>query len=106
MNKEEFFPFYTSLLDVDINAKTALFMSFMICKFLRANKDWFLVTADEVCLNTGLTKAQQVPIKKQLFWLEILETERRGRPPRNWYKINMGKIHSYFPDFQFVLRII
>jgi hypothetical protein len=73
-------------------------MSFMINQFLFANKDWFLVTADQISLNTGLSKTQQLAIKKRLYDLEILETERRGSPPKNWYTINADKLKQYIPE--------
>lgn len=97
MNKQKHIIFFIGLLPI-LNAKEALFMSFMISEFLYANKDWFLVTADQMSLNTGLSKTQQLAIKKRLYDLEILETERRGIPPKNWYRINADKLKQYIPE--------
>lgn len=108
MNKEEFFPFYTWLLPT-LNAKEALFMSLFLNKYYELNKSllmnkwsscknademfWFTITADEIHLQTGLSRTQQVAIKKRLYELGYLETERRGTPPKNWYKINASKVN-------------
>lgn len=97
MNKQKHMIFFIGLLPF-LNAKEALFMSFMINEFLYANKDWFLVTADQMSLNTGLSKTQQAAIKKRLYELKILETERRGIPPKNWYTINTNKLKQYIPE--------
>jgi hypothetical protein len=97
MNKQKHIIFFIGLLPF-LNSKEALFMSFMINQFLFANKDWFLVTADQISLNTGLSKTQQLAIKKRLYDLEILETERRGSPPKNWYTINADKLKQYIPE--------
>lgn len=97
MNKQKHIIFFIGLLPF-LNAKEALFMSFMINEFLFANKDWFLVTADQMFQNTGLSRTQQLPIKKRLYDLEMLETERRGSPPKNWYIINSDKLKRYIPE--------
>jgi len=94
MDKQKHIIFFTWLLPT-LNAKEALFMSFMINQFLCANRDWFLVTVDQIFKNTGLSQPQQVAIKKRLYELEILETERRGSPPKNWYTINLYKLSEF-----------
>jgi hypothetical protein len=94
MYKQKHIIFFTDLLPT-LNAKEALFMSYMIYEFLHANKEWFLVTADQIFLNTGLSNAQQSAIKKRLYDLEILATERRGSPPKNWYNIDPDKLKQY-----------
>jgi hypothetical protein len=97
MNKKKEIVFFTGLLPT-LNAKEALFMSFMINEFLHANQEWLLFTADQVSLNTGLSRTQQLAIKKRLYDLEILQTERRGLPPKNWYRININKVKQYIPE--------
>jgi len=97
MNKQKHIIFYKALLPI-LNAKETVFMSVMINEFLFANKDWFLVTADQMSLNTGLSKTQQLAIKKRLYDLEILETQRRGIPPKNWYTINTDILKQYIPE--------
>lgn len=97
MNKHKHIIFFTGLLPT-LNAKETLFMSFMIDEFLHANKDWFLVTADQISLNTGLSRTQQLAIKKRLYDLKILKTERRGIPPKNWYTINTDTLKQYIPE--------
>ena len=95
MNKQRHIIFYQFLLPT-LNAKEALFMSFMINQFLHAERQWFLVTPDHIFRNTGLSKTQQLAIKKRLYDLELLYTERRGSPPKNWYTINLNIIPMVF----------
>jgi hypothetical protein len=106
MNKQTYIIlFFTSLLTF-LNAKEALFMSFMLNEFIDDNREWFLVTADQIHANTGLSRAQQSAIKKRLYDLEILETERRGSPPKNWYNINWCKLSQYVPDVEDLEEIL
>lgn len=97
MNKEKNIIFYVALLPI-LNAKETLFMSVMINYYLNNGRKWFIVTADQISKNTGLSRTQQLVIKKRLYNLEILETVRRGTPPKNWYAINTGKLKQYIPE--------
>lgn len=97
MNKQKPIFFYRKLLTF-LNTKEALFLSRMIDIYNNSDDEWFMVTAFEIYHDTGLSKAQQLTIKKCLYKLEILKTERRGIPPKNWYTINTGKLKTYFPE--------
>jgi hypothetical protein len=106
MNKQRYIIlFFTSLLTF-LKAKEALFMSFMLNQSIDDNREWFLITADQIYANTGLSRAQQSAIKKRLYDLEILETERRGSPPKNWYNINWCKLSQYVPDVEDLEEIL
>lgn len=97
MNMKEIVIFYKGLLPI-LNAKETLFMSVMINEFLNAGRGWFMITAFKIYHDTGLSKAQQLTIKKCLYELGFLKTERRGIPPKNWYTINTDKLKQYIPE--------
>lgn len=63
MNEKKEIIFYKALLPI-LNAKETLFMSVMINYYQKLDVDvWFKITADEMYLNTGLSRTQQVAIK-------------------------------------------
>ena len=98
MDQQKEIIFYKGLLPI-LNAKETLFMSVMINYYLKLEVEvWFKITADEMYFNTGLSRAQQVKIKKSLYELRLLETERRGIPPQNWYWINTDTLKQYIPE--------
>lgn len=53
---------------------------------------WFYKTSDELYDETGLTDKEQSGARSLLADLDILETQRRGVPAKNWYRINPKKV--------------
>ena len=97
MNSNETTSFYRPLLSF-LSSKEALFLSYFLNLHRLDNDDWFLVTALEIQKATGLSKDQQLRIKKKLYELEVLKTKRRGIPAKNYYKIYGKKIWEKIND--------
>ena len=55
-------------------------------------KGWFFMTQDQILTETAMTRREQETSRRKLRDLGILEEERRGRPARLWYRINVKKV--------------
>jgi hypothetical protein len=58
----------------------------------RKRDGWFFKTAEEWEAETGLTRRNQETARKLLKAAGFLEDERRGIPPRVWYRLDVLRI--------------
>ncbi|MFL5342816.1 MAG: hypothetical protein ACJ8F7_22000 [Gemmataceae bacterium] len=53
---------------------------------------WFFMTQEQIFAETALSRREQETSRRKLRALGILEEERRGRPARLWYRINVKRV--------------
>ena len=58
------------------------------------NKGWFYLTHEQQMAQLGIKEYSLRKCKKELIDIDILETERRGIPAKEWFKINFIKLVS------------
>ena len=77
-----------------MNTNSALFLS-QCLHWQRHTKydNWFTHTVEQFEFETGLSRKEQLSIKKTLSSKNILKIERRGNPSKNWYTINLQELY-------------
>jgi hypothetical protein len=53
---------------------------------------WFFMTQEQIFAETALSRREQETSRRKLRALGILEENRRGRPARLWYRINVKRV--------------
>ena len=72
----------------------------------RESKEWFYYKQSYFEEKAGLSTQIQNRVSNKLCELGIIEKERRGIPPKNWYKINYAELQTYyFNRFKFVIFV-
>lgn len=59
-----------------------------------ARDGWFYKTMEEIYAETGLSRREQDSARKRLRDLGVLEDERRGIPPKVWFRIDRAKLFA------------
>lgn len=78
-----------------MNTNCALFLSQCLHWQKHTKYDgWFAHTIEEFKFETGLSKKEQLSVKKTLQSKNILTIQRRGNPSKNWYTINLQEIYQ------------
>ena len=77
-----------------MNTNCALFLSQCLHWQRHTKYDgWFTHTIEQFEFETGLSRKEQLSIKKTLSSKNILKIERRGNPSKNWYTINLEELY-------------
>ena len=77
-----------------MNTNCALFLSQCLHWQRHTKYDgWFTHTIEQFQFETGLSRKEQLSIKKTLSSKNILKIERRGNPSKNWYTINLEELY-------------
>ncbi len=88
--------FNREFVDLKIGITGALFLSQALywdkSKAARDRDGWFYKTVKEWTEETGLTKEEQLSLKKKLQKKGYLEIKLEGVPARNYYRINKAKV--------------
>lgn len=72
------------------NVKIALFISYLLTlENYTADEDkWFSKTAEEIANETGLSRKEQVSVRKKLCKLNIINEKISGLPGKLHFKLN------------------
>lgn len=86
--------FDRSLVDVGIGVTGALLLSqFLMLSKACANEDgWFNARGMDLQESTGLTRMQQLTVRKKLVELRVLQEYRKGIPPLLYFHIDLERL--------------